>query len=317
MFEFGWIIGAFIAIFGALVGVGVRRITHMLYPFEFVTAIVWTAVAALIISLPIIGSLSGWWTGSPIDAAGYVSFASGYLFGYCIDGFHAYFLLEKEITETKETIREPCMRYKVKGRWAWAGQTNWWLWQRLIKKNHVFFLSETPFGDADWVDNAKYPLFPWFKRPKLKVDEYGERKAKWKSDIGKNKHPQRWVYYIKKAHGSMISISQLCFEANAVELANKATAEAQLNYTNLLHFVKAGLPRILANFIADTYRKAPGMSFINPSRAAEEMMKDLHDDEIKLMTETEKELKDQTTKEASDGHIQKEGTADEGKQDNV
>jgi len=290
MIEFGWLIGAFIAIIGALVGVGVRRLTHFLYPYDFLTGIVLASLAAAIILIPIIGAITGMWSGSPIDAAGYGAFCIGYVFGYCIDGFRAYFMLRRRIPKDKCAPGEPCVRYKVKGRWAWAGQTNKWLWERLIHKNHVYILCNTPMGDPDWMEPTKYPLFPIFDRQMMMVEDYGVKEAVWKSDRGKEKTRQRYVFWIKKVHGSQVSIDQLCFETDGVEKANAATNEAQHKYTALLHFIKAGLPRLFNNFLASTYDKAPGMSFINITRRAEEMMKNPDDEEIKLKTEAEKEL---------------------------
>jgi hypothetical protein len=323
MIEFGWLIGALIAIFAALVGVGVRRITKFIYPFDFLSMIVCVAVAALIISMPITGKITGLWTGSPINAAGYGAFILGYVFGYAIDGFRAYFMLRRRIPKDKCAPAEPCVRYKVKGRWAWAGQTNKFLWERLIHKNHIYIICNVPLGDPDWQEPTKYPLFPTFDRPMMMAEDFGLKDAIWKADRGKEKTRKRQVFLIKKAHGSQISTDQLCFEADGVQKANEATAEAQHKFTSLLHFIKAELPRLFSNFLAGTYNKAPGMAFINVTRHIDEMMKDQADDEIRLKTETEKELdrpikdKEVTTDVQQKTEEGKGTEGQEGKQDSV
>ena len=314
MIETGFIIGAAIAIFGALVGVKIRRITKFLYPFDFLTGIVIIVLVALIISVPLIGMFTGLWEGSLIDTAGYGSFVIGYLFGYCIDGFRAYFIIRRRIPKVKNAPGEPCVTYKVDGRWAWAGQTNGYLWERLVHKNHIFIICKTPFGEADWDEPTKYPLFPIFDRPMMMVDKFGVVDVVYRSDAGKEKHRPRRAFLVLKAHGSQVSIDQLCFEEDAVRKANEATAEAQQKYTNLLHFVKAGLPRFFANFLASAYDKAPAMAFLEATRRSEEMAQKDEDEEITLKTETEKELKFEPANGKEDkADVRKEERNEEGK----
>ena len=322
--DIGWLIGAMIAIFGALIGVMIRRITKFLYPYDFCTGIVLASVAALMILTPTIGKISGLWVGSPFNIAAYFAFLLGYVFGYCIDGFRAYFMLRRRIPKDKCAPGEPCVRYKFKGRWCWAGQTNSFLYERLIHKNHVYILCNCPLGDPDWQEPTKYPLFPVFDRPMMMVESFGLKEATWKADRGIEKHRKRWAFVINKVHGSQVSLDQLCYEADAIEQANIATAEAQHKFTSLLHFIKSELPRILSNFLADTLNKAPGMSFIDVTKRSEELMKKLADDEITVKTETEKELKQPEKKQEDKQDVQQQETENgkgkegkEGNSDNV
>jgi hypothetical protein len=134
----------------------------------------------------------------------------------------------------------------------------------------------------------------------MMIDNLGLVDVKYRSDIGKEKHRPHQAFYVEKAHGSQASLDRLRFEADAVSKANEATAEAQRKYTALLHFVKAGLPRFFANFLASAYDKAPGMAFLEATRRSEEMAKSSEDEEITLRSETEKELKFEPSKGKED-----------------
>ena len=290
MIEFNFMIGAAAAIFGVLVGVLIRRITKFLYPFEWVTGLFLGVLTALVILQPVIGAVSGWWGGQIIDSMIYAGFVAGYFTGYCIDGLRHYIMVRLRDPRVKRSKGLPLVTYDVDGRKAYAMQTQWALWERLIHKNHIFILSKTPFGTADWDEDTKYPLFPLFERKMVNVDDARVVPVTWGRDVGNDKPRKRYALLIKKAHGSQVSMEQLCFEADAVDKANEATAEAQRRYTNLLHFFKAGLPRLFANFLASTYDKAPGMAFMEATRRSEEMMEPVDDNPIRLKSEIEKEL---------------------------
>jgi len=295
MEEIGLILGAAIAVFGALVGVRIRRVTHFLYPYEFLTGGVVVALTIFTMVAPLTPLIS-------------LSFVIGYVFGYCIDGYRAYFIARKRLPKIKGSPGEPWVTYDVDGRKAIAIQTNRALWQRLVRKNHVFILCKGPFGVADWNEPTKYPLFPLFDRKMMMFDDHYLAPVTWSIDAGKAKHPKRQAMIVRKAHGSMISIDQLCFEADAVEKANQATAEAQEKYTRLIHFVKAEMPRFFANFLAETYDKAPRMAFLEATRRSEELAAAQEGNTIKLLTEAEKELKASTAEQKEEGNEKTKGS---------
>jgi hypothetical protein len=241
--------------------------------------------------MPIIGSSL---PGPVFDYAGYAAFTIGYVFGYLIDGYLKYTIVRRRIPATKLAPGEPWVLYDKDGRKAIAIQTNRALFHRLFLDNHVFLLCKTPFGEGDWLEPTKYPLFPLdlFTKRMTMVDNFQLVDVKYSSDIGKERHPRRQAMLVTKAHGSLVSIDQLCFEADAVAIANAATAEAQRKYTNLVHFVKSSMPRFFANFLAETYDKAPGMSFMEASARAEELRKEVEQgNRIELLSEEEKLLK--------------------------
>ncbi|MCL2606940.1 MAG: hypothetical protein FWD92_00025 [Methanomassiliicoccaceae archaeon] len=249
----------------------------MLVPIEFVTASIITAFIVL-------GIIIG------LDPAGYIAFFSGYTFGYLIDGFLKYIIVRKRDPKNKLSQGTPWVIYDVDGRKAFAIQNNKALFERLFFKNHVFILSKTPFGDADWYEPTKYPLFPAFKRKMMMVDSYAAVPVKWSSDYNKKKVRQRYAMIVKKAHGSMVSMDQLCFEADAVNKANESAAEAHKKYIDLLHFINTGLPMFIANFIADAFSQSPQMQFAEVTRRSEDMAKKEEDNAITILTEQEKEL---------------------------
>lgn len=307
--------GVLLCVLGILVGVLIRRVTKFIYPTDFLTYIVCISVTVVTILIPMFGLLSFQLTG--IFS---VSYIIGYMTGYCIDGFRAYVIVRKHIAANKLSVGKAWVLYKVDGRTAIALQTNYELWQRLVRKNHRFILCSVPFGEPDWTEETKFPLFPKFVRKMIMVDSYAMVKVSWSIDIGVEKHPQRMSMLVKKVHGSMVSIDELCFEEEAVAAANAATAEAQEKYTKLVHFVKAGLPRMFANFLADSFDKAPAMSFFEVTKRADDLIKETKKDEMKieLLPENEKVLKDQNMTEAAKTEPKKEvpdGNGETGKKE--
>jgi len=294
MVEIGFVIGAAVAILGALMGVGIRRITKFLYPYDFLSIAVYVGLIVLsIVTTFAFRSIT-------IDAMIYLAFIMGYVFGYAIDGARAYIIVRRRIPNIKSAPGEPWVIYEVKGRKALAIQTNMALFQRLILKNHVFIICDSPIV-ADWIEPTKYPVFPLFNKKMMMVDDCKIVDVRWSVDVGKEKHPKRQAMWVKKAHGSLVSIDRLCFEADAVTAANEATAEAQRKHTQLVHFIKAGMSRFFANFIAETYDKSPGLAFMEATRRAEEIGKGLREDtEVMMKTQPAEAQPQKETKKEED-----------------
>jgi len=262
--EWPYLLGAVLAVIGALIGVAIRRTTRFLFPCDFLSILLYVSLIMLVFGIRLINhfaEVSIWYP--DIGAETYASFILGYVTGYCIDGRMNYVLVRRTDTDSKHSHGVPWVTYEMDNKLHLAVQTNRALWRRMAGGIHVPILSNAPFK-ADWNESTKYPLFPEFEKPMIMVESWD-----WvllgpaKEDADKKRPPVRMGVSVKIAHGSMISVRQLCYERDAVTNANEGMAEANRKLIDLTHFVKNAIPRILTNFLADTYDKSPALAFLS------------------------------------------------------
>ena len=262
--EWTFLLGAVLTVLGALVGVGIRRKTKFLFPYDFLSILLYVSLVVLSIGIPLVNYVADLEIWHPnIGFEGYASFILGYVFGYCVDGRMDYFIVRKKDTEIKDSAGEPWVTYTHEGRLHLAVQTNRALWNRLVRNNHIRIYSNAPF-EPDWTDRMKYPLLPEFKKKLIQIEDWDwVRLNPTEEDKKKHWPPIRKAIVVDIAHGSMISTSQLCYERDAVKEANEGMAVANRELTLFVHYTKTVIPRIMTNFIADTYRKSPAMAWVD------------------------------------------------------
>ncbi len=243
------IIAAIVAVFGALVGVKIRRTTYFQYPWDFLSVTVYVLLFMGVFIFPDLGTAYGFWT-PPLEYYG--AFGVGYVFGYCVDGARHYFLVEYWSFEDKHTQSEPWITYYVDGRLCLAIQTNRRLWGRLVRGEHVQIVSNCAF-DPDWTDTRKYPLFPIFPDvPKIALNSFEMKVTPSGSTVMR----------VTVAYGSMASIPELIYKRDTMEELNRTVEEQAYKIVRMYHFVKSVVPKLMANYIGETYSKSPGFAFM-------------------------------------------------------
>lgn len=256
------IVGALIAIVGALIGVGVRRTAKFLYPYDFFSLTIYASLIICMTVLPILSERIGIIALDSITVEQYGVFIVGYFVGYCIDGRLNFVMIRMRFPAIKHSRGEPWVVYVADGSDCIALQNNRALFNRVFRKVHIPIVANAPFY-PDATESTKYPLFPEFNVPIVYVEScdlvpLGMTEA----DKLKRRPPVRRAMRVRLAHGSMVSAEQLCYETDAVRMANESAADANRRLIGLTHYMKTAIPKIMINFLAEVYRKAPVMAFV-------------------------------------------------------
>ncbi len=198
------LISAGAALGGVIVGSIVQRTAKFLYPYDWMTMVILTAIIVDAILL-----ISG------IDPVWYAPFLLGYAVGYMIVGRTRYKMV-MDINIPSKTMRmKPWVIYIHGEHLCIQEQSNRALLRRQIcGVRHIILSVDGAPVNTDWYSHNKYPLFPVFEKELIvledvKVDYYPV-KVFWRF------HARQYVTRVRVAYGSMASKLELMRSAEVL-----------------------------------------------------------------------------------------------------
>lgn len=233
----------------------VQKVTHFLYPFDFITILACCAVPAqLCVEYDVLGF--GWTL--PYDLWWNIPAFVGYFVGYIVSGRTKYVMI-RTFSGQKTSSAKPYVFFEEGEHTYLQEQSNRELAKRLffhIKHEVTGGKSDTGTFDldldADWTDTVKYPLFPEFTRKMIYADTV-ER-----YEVDRDGWMKEYVTYIRRASGSTVSRTDLIRDFRALENANRQIVDYQNKVFRLQQSYNTRLSKYLSQVLMSFVSVQPG-----------------------------------------------------------
>ena len=239
-----------------MVGGYVQKVTHFLYPVDFITILA-------CLTVPVQLCIDYNW---PLDLGLYIPWDMwwnipalvGYFVGYIVSGRTKYVMI-RTFTGQKISTAQAYVFYEEGEHTYLQEQKNRELLKRLlfgIKHEVAGGKSDTSSYDldleADWTDIVKYPLFPEFNRKMIYADTVE------KYEVDTDGRMKEYITFISRASGSMVSRTDLIRDFRALENANKQIIDYQNKIFRLQQSYNTRLSKYLSQVLMSFVSVQPG-----------------------------------------------------------
>ena len=234
------------AVMGVMVIVGalVQRTVKFIYPTDLVTILLLAANVWLVAMV----TAGRWEVGFSLWYI--LPELAGYFMGYLIGSRNNDWMVQYISPRIGYTYRIPMAVYEHKGRQCIADQNNRALVKRVLFGIHHEIDSEV-WLEPNWTDDAKYRLFPPFRRRMVNIESMETTSASvpiwWRLKV------KRYTTHIRVAYGSQATAAELVHSMNVLDRLRAKVDSLEAERIRLEEEAPRRVVEALSNLLRPSY----------------------------------------------------------------